>query len=102
MASIPTPAEIKEQEMHITDDMAPNIIAASAVCFAIACVAVALRFRARRLAMIKYEADDWLIVVGLVRRALLSFALRFGPDLHLSESSLETCPLTDCPCSSSF
>lgn len=57
--------------MHITDDMAPNIIAANAVCFTIACISVALRFQARRVAMIKYEADDWLIVVGLVGRIYL-------------------------------
>ena len=75
MASIPTPAEIMEQEMHITDDLGPNIIAASAVCFTIACIAVALRFQARRMAMIKYEADDWLVVIGLVRRTLL-FSLK--------------------------
>lgn len=65
MASIPTPAEIEEQEMHISDNMVPNIIAANAVCFTIACISVALRFQARRMARIKYEADDWLIVAGL-------------------------------------
>lgn len=71
MASIPTPAEIEEQEMHISDNMGPTIIAANAVCFTIACIAVVLRFQARRMAKIRYEADDWLILVGLVRRILL-------------------------------
>ena len=68
MATMPTLAELEWQEMHISDDMRPNLIAAYTVCFAIACIAVALRFQARRMAMIKYELDDWLILVGLVRR----------------------------------
>lgn len=67
MATMPTPAEILEQEMHISDDRGPNIIAANAICFTIACVAVVLRFLARRRAMVRYEADDWLILAGLVR-----------------------------------
>lgn len=58
--------------MHISDDKSANIIAANAVCFTIACIAVVLRFQARRMAMIQYQADDWLILAGLVRRILLS------------------------------
>ena len=68
MATMPTPAEIQEQMLHVSDNMVPNIIAANTVCFTIACVAVALRFQARRILRIRYEADDWLILVGLVRR----------------------------------
>lgn len=71
MASIPTPGEIEEQEMHISDDMSLNIILANAICFTIACIAVVLRFQARRMGMIRYEADDWLILAGLVRRMIL-------------------------------
>lgn len=70
MATIPTYAEIMDQEMHISDDMVPNIIATNAVCFTISCVAVILRFVSRRLTKIKYEADDWLILAGLVRYRL--------------------------------
>ena len=40
---------------------------ANVVCFTIACIAVALRFLARRMARIRYEIDDWLILVALVR-----------------------------------
>ncbi|MCJ1451660.1 hypothetical protein MMC28_002000 [Mycoblastus sanguinarius] len=65
MASIPTPAEVMDQERHISDNLVPNIIATNAVCFTIACIAVILRFEARRLSRVKYEADDWLIVGGL-------------------------------------
>ena len=40
---------------------------ANVVCFTIACIAVALGFLARRMARIRYEVDDWLILVALVR-----------------------------------
>ncbi|CAF9925812.1 hypothetical protein IMSHALPRED_006787 [Imshaugia aleurites] len=86
MASLPTPAEIEEQEMHMHDNMAPNVIAANAVCFTIACIAVILRFQARRMAKIRYEADDWLILAGLfftlgvVICALLG--VRYGSGRH--------------------
>ena len=71
MATMPTPAEIMEQEMHVSDTMVPSIIASNAICFAIACIAVVLRFLARRMSKTKYEADDWLVLVGLVRRVPL-------------------------------
>lgn len=64
---MPSPAELMEQKMHVSDTMVPNIIAANAICFTIACIAVILRFLARRMARVRYEADDWLIVVALVR-----------------------------------
>ena len=73
MATLPTPAEIKYQEMHISDNAAPSIIAANAICYSIACIAIALRFLSRRVAHIKYEADDWLVVAGLVRSPTMLF-----------------------------
>lgn len=80
MASMPSPAEILYQEKHISDNKVPNIIATNAICFPIACTAVLLRFVSRRSSKIKYEADDWLIVAGLVRlypfRRALNLALR--------------------------
>ena len=66
MATMPSPAEIEWQEQQASDSLVPNIIAVNAVCFPIACIAVILRFVARRIAQVKYKADDWLIVVGLV------------------------------------
>ena len=67
MATMPSPAQLMEEEMHVSDTMVPNIIAANVICLTIACIAVVLRFLARRMARVRYEADDWLIVVALVR-----------------------------------
>ena len=75
MASMPTPAEILYQEKHISDTKVPDIIATNAICFPIACIAVLLRFISRRRSKIEYEADDWLIVAGLVRLSLFDRAL---------------------------
>ena len=70
MASLPTPQEIAYQEAHINDDKSGSIIAASATCYAIGIIAVALRFLSRRISRIRYEWDDWLCVAGLVRPPL--------------------------------
>jgi len=67
MATVLTPAEIRYQEDHINDNAVPNVIATNAACFSLAVIAVALRFACRRIKRIKYEADDWLILAGLVR-----------------------------------
>lgn len=87
MASMPTPAEIIHQEKHISDDKIPNIIAANAICFPIACIAVLLRFVSRRMSKIKYEADDWLIIAGLLFTLGVLICdcvgLRFGLGRHL-------------------
>ena len=72
MATMLTPAEIQDQMAHSSDNKAPDIIAANVVCLTIACIAVALRFQARRVARIRYEEDDWLILAGLVRRKSFS------------------------------
>ncbi len=66
MASIPTPAEIQYQEKHAFDTQVPNIIATNAICFPIACTTVLLRFLSRRMSKIRYEADDWLVILGLL------------------------------------
>ena len=70
MATIPPPAEVEWQEMHISDSLVPDIIAVNAVCFTIACVSVALRFVSRRMAKVKYGLDDWLVLASLVRHSL--------------------------------
>ena len=79
MATLPTPQEIAYQEAHITDDKTGSIIAANATCYAIGIIAVALRFLSRRISKIKYELDDWLVVVGLVRPPLPSILHIFCP-----------------------
>ena len=66
MATVPTPAEILYQEKHASDTQVPNIIATNAICFPIACTAVTLRFLSRRRSKIRYEADDWFIVLALL------------------------------------
>lgn len=85
MATMPSPAELMEQEKHVSDTMVPDIIAVNVACFTIACVGVILRFVARRMARVRYEADDWLIVVALVRGISL-----LHPDigLHVEAYSL--------------
>lgn len=43
------------------------------------------------MAKIRYELDDWLIVVGLVRRTISSRTYpKLRPDLRLSLSRLKT------------
>ena len=82
---MPSPADLAYQEMHVSDTLVPNIIAVNVICFTIACVAVALRFLARRMARIRYEADDWLILVALVRGIPL---LQSGFGFHVEASPL--------------
>ena len=90
MASIPTSAEILFQEKHISDNKVPDIIATNAICFPIACTAVLLRFISRRMSKIKYEADDWLIIAGLVRISPLYRALELEKAINIKSR-----PLTD-------
>ena len=67
MATVPTPAEIQYQQEHIGENRIPNIIAANVACLTLAFVFVGLRFLSRWMKRIKCEADDWLVVAGLVR-----------------------------------
>ncbi len=59
--------EIEYEMMHATDNRAPSLITAYAVCLSLAYVAVALRFISRRKSRLALMADDWMLVVGLVR-----------------------------------
>lgn len=62
-------ADILYQKEHIHDNRVPSLVASNVVCFGIACIAVFLRFISRKVAKVKYEADDWFIVAGLVSGA---------------------------------
>lgn len=62
----PSPAKLLYEQQHITDDRSASLIAANVVCVSLAFVAVCMRFTSRRMAKIKYQADDWLIISGLV------------------------------------
>ena len=67
MATVPTPEELQYQLEHIDEDRTGKIIAANVACLTIAFIFVGLRFLSRWMKRIKYEADDWLVVAGLVR-----------------------------------
>ena len=59
-------AEASHQEAHIDDDRRADIILATVICWTAACIAVALRFTARRMVKAGLQLDDWLILMGLV------------------------------------
>lgn len=61
------PLKIRHAGVPIGDDGRNNVIAASVICITIATVAVALRLSARHLSKAKLTADDYTIIVALVR-----------------------------------
>lgn len=65
-ASIP-PAQLKYYEKHASDNVKPNLIATAVLGLVIACIAVLLRFVARWKQRASFKADDWLILLALVR-----------------------------------
>ena len=66
MPSPLSPAEIEYEMSHIKDDRQKEMIVSSAICIAIAIIAVILRLVARRLSRAKIMADDYMIIVALV------------------------------------
>ena len=64
--AMPTPEQLQYMQAHITDDMRPNIIAASTISIILAYAAVTLRFVARWRVRAAVLADDWWILVALV------------------------------------
>ena len=71
MPTLPTPEELLYMQKHISDDRRADVIVVNAVCFAIALVAVTLRFISRRLARVHHWWDDWLVMVALVSYTLV-------------------------------
>lgn len=63
-----TASEVAYQEAHIEDDSKLEIIVPTAITLAIAYAAVFLRFVSRRLSRTAIKADDWSVVIGLVKR----------------------------------
>ena len=57
MAKHPSPEEIAYMKAHIEDNRADGLIASHVICFTAACIAVGLRFVARRLGKVKYGLD---------------------------------------------
>ena len=66
MASL-TPSEMQYQLAHASEDRSVNVIAAVSTCLCLAFIAVGLRFFARKLTKTPFGADDWMILVALVR-----------------------------------
>lgn len=62
----PSPAEILYQQQHINDNRVATLIVADVVCFTLGCIAVCMRLVSRRIANVKYMADDWFIIGALV------------------------------------
>ena len=61
------PAEAQYQLDHINDSRVKDVLSSQIACFALATIAVILRFVSRRVSKIAIKADDWMIVVALVR-----------------------------------
>ena len=81
----PTPAEIKYQIEHIHENRSPDIIASHVICFALACIAVTMRFISRRIGKNAVRADDWLIVAALVSPILIAGRLSVNTSVTLYE-----------------
>ena len=67
--SIP-PSQLEYYEKHASDNKQPNLIATIILCLALPCIAVFLRFVARCRARAGFKADDWLVLLALVRNRL--------------------------------
>ena len=65
-----SPTEIQYELEHIGQDRAPNIIVTYATCLSLACIAVVLRFVARRTSRAPFQADDLTIFIALVRNTI--------------------------------
>ena len=65
-----SPQQLQYQKAHIRDDLRSLLLVACAVCWPVACVTVLLRLLARRLTRLPLQADDYMIVVALVRARL--------------------------------
>ena len=72
MASLP-PAEIQYQLAHRNENRVADIITANTIMLVAAYIAVGLRFMSRRLMHATLDADDWMMVVGLVSPELRWF-----------------------------
>ena len=66
MATI-SPNNIEYQLAHINDDKSVTLVTSLTISLVLAVAAVVLRFISRRLCKAKIQADDFLIVVALVR-----------------------------------
>jgi hypothetical protein len=90
-----SPEEIQYQMSHQNEDRAADIVVSISVMLAVAYVSVLLRVVARRMGGAQLKADDWMIMVGLVRifegirpPTLRTLTFRFQPIRFLPRLSL--------------
>ena len=74
------PKEVQYELAHLNDGRELSVAAAYIVCVAIILLAVIMRFVSRRIGRIKYEADDWTMVVALV--LIPSSSPQYLPIIH--------------------
>lgn len=60
------PMEAEYQLAHVRDDKRISIAIAYIICFPTILLAISMRFVSRRIGHIKYGADDWTMLLGLV------------------------------------
>ena len=72
-------AALQYQITHPNENRGPELIAVDVILWVLAAIAVFLRIKARRLARVRTEPDDYLIVICLVRWR----TARFASLLHL-------------------
>ncbi|KAI9852405.1 MAG: hypothetical protein M1824_001994 [Vezdaea acicularis] len=86
MASLP-PAELKAQMDDIHNNKSPNLEAFFIICVVLSLLFVALRLVSRKVEKLKFKADDYMIIVGLILAegsfiVLLIYSFRAGLGKH--------------------
>lgn len=66
------PASVEYQHAHAYENKTPSFIASVSVVVTLATIGVALRLLARRLTTAKLGADDYVIILALVRLGIVS------------------------------
>ncbi|MCJ1263532.1 hypothetical protein MMC22_003402 [Lobaria immixta] len=77
-----TAEEIKYQQDHKDQNKTAHLVAANVVGLVAAYVAVALRLISRRMSHAALKADDWMMMVGLVKDSFLSCFRSLGDFLN--------------------
>ncbi|KZZ98907.1 hypothetical protein AAL_02458 [Moelleriella libera RCEF 2490] len=69
MINLPSPAQIAWMKEHVDDTRVPGMIAVTSICGVASIIFVSLRFIARRMARVKPQLNDWLLLVALIHIA---------------------------------
>ncbi len=70
------PSEVAYQLAHANDDGRSGLIISSAICLPAAYIAVLLRLTSRKISRGGLQADDYLILLGLVRSEFYGYDLK--------------------------